>query len=206
MSLPKHDYLKTKCTSLGAEVKLIRQYERARFRKASKLLKNHIGYYGKGWDIHLDRSIAYHMDTANGLREHRLNVVQPEARWANLAYGMLRGQHYQWIERDAHIEPEWDRIEKLVLTFGERDNPRYNETLEERFKDWVDVAREYWKGMNKWRNAFVKEGKPLDVDAIGNNQIGYMEPNSEYMLNTKKAPKRAAYVPNTVCVDSEKGI
>ena len=192
MTQPKHDYLKTKVTSLRAEVKLILQFERARYRKASKFER-----LGK------TRSAAYNLDTANGLREHRLNVVQTEARWANIAYGMLRGHEYKAIERDAYNEPDWERIEKLVLSFGERDNPRYNQTLEYRFKDWVDRAREYWKSLS-WARS--EEAKVLDVDSIGNNQIGYMEPNSEYMLNTRKAKRRADYVPRKVCADSAQGI
>ena len=194
MSLPKHDYLKTKVTSLGAEVKLIRQYERARHRKASKFER-----------LNKDRSAQYNLDTANGLREHRLQVVQPEARWANIAYGFCLGKKYKQIENKAYIEPDWERVEKLVLTFAERDNPRHNQTVEYRFKEWVDDARDHWEAQRKW---WYPEGrnKVLEVDAIGNNQIGYMEPNSEYMLNTQKASKREVYMPNTVCVDSEQGI
>jgi hypothetical protein len=188
---PKHDYLKTKVTSLGAEAKLIRQYERARYRKASKLYDQ----------PNRSRTMQYNLETANGLREHRLQVVQPEARWANIAYGFCRGRKYRQIENIARVEPDWDRIEKLVLTFAERDNPRHNQTLEQRFKEWVDEARDWWEMV---ANADVSD--TLDVDVIGNNQIGFMEPNSEYQLNTRKAKKRAAYVPKTVCMDSEKGI
>jgi hypothetical protein len=196
--MSKHDYLKTKLTSLGAEVKLIRQYERNRYRKASKFEL-----------LNKDRSASYNLDTANGLREHRIKVVQPEARWSNIAYGFCRGRKYPQIEVFAYDEPDWDRIERLVLTFAERINPRYNQSVEERFKDWVDHARKYWADVAAAQTSEMmhmkKWAKPLEVDAVGNNQIGYMEPNSEYQLSLK-AKERANYVPNTVCLDSDKGI
>ena len=188
-----YDYIKTKCMSLGAEAKLIRQYERARFRKANKFLK-----------LEKDRSAAYNLRVANGLRQHRIFVVQPEARMANIAAGFLRGRKYYQIEKSAYTSPNWKRIETLVLTFAERDNPKYNQTVEERFKTWKNEAIYYYEtstpGLGK-----VSNNVKLEVDVVGNNQIGYMENGSEYQLSLK-AKRRAAYVPDTVCLNSEQGI
>jgi hypothetical protein len=71
-----------------------------------------------------------------GLRHHRIHVVRPEARAANIAYGFLRGRDYQRIENKAHEAPNWKRVEELVAKFGAGDR----RVVMQQFAAWKDAA------------------------------------------------------------------
>ena len=85
-------YLKIKVVSLAAEARLIRKEE-----------KRHRGT----------------SPTRFGLWHHRTEVVRPEARCANLAYGFLRGRPYFAMEKTCNTAPNWDRILKLAIRYGD---------------------------------------------------------------------------------------
>ena len=83
-------YLKIKIVSLAAEAKLIRKEEQKWKRRRRYLLRN-----GHAPTPTLSRAGTVFF----GLKDHRKGIVSDEARWAQLAYGFLRGLKYEQIER-----------------------------------------------------------------------------------------------------------
>ncbi len=69
----------------------------------------------------------------NGLHDHRIRVVRPAARNAQLAYGYLRGRDYRALERNPRTEPDWKAVRKLIAKYGYRPN---DGTLESQLEDW----------------------------------------------------------------------
>ena len=129
-----HSYLQTKAVSLALEAKYIRQQE-IKFTRQAKLAR----WRGK------DRNADWAERNRVGQYVHRVTAVREEARITNIARGFLKGLEYGKIERSAYSAPNWARIEKLVMLYGERDNPRYNQTIEERFIVWHHQAVEYFQ-------------------------------------------------------------
>jgi hypothetical protein len=60
--------------------------------------------------------------TAGRLREelhaHRTSVVRSEARSAQIAMWLIRGKQYATLEPTANSEPDWRRIENLIVKYG----------------------------------------------------------------------------------------
>lgn len=52
------------------------------------------------------------------IRAHRIDVVRPEARAAQLAYAFLRGKTYASVEAKCYLPPNWERVEQIVRKFG----------------------------------------------------------------------------------------
>lgn len=71
-----------------------------------------------------------------GLHLHRVNDVRKEARVAALVYGFLKGRSYRQMEPLAYSQPDWKRIEKLVMRYGEGD-PR---DIAQKFGAWMAEA------------------------------------------------------------------
>ena len=123
-------YLKIKVVSLAAEARLIRQEEN-RFRKRKPS----------------DRALA----ARQGLRQHRVGEIRPEARSACLAYAFLRGRTYQQAEGKAKSLPDWQRVGKLVERYCEAGpdsiargfvNSREKQEVMLRFEAWKTPALE----------------------------------------------------------------
>jgi hypothetical protein len=93
-------YLKVKIKSLAEEARIIR-------REEWQIKSKPVGYRESGWSAKLD-----------GLHNHRTQVVRPEARATQLAYGFLRGRLYSQIEAKASTEPSWDRVAAMVRKYG----------------------------------------------------------------------------------------
>lgn len=87
-------YLKVKIKSLAAEARIIR-HEEAKFPRGRR---NH--------------------QVSEGLRQHRRHDVRNEARWAQLAYGFLRGRPYHVMEAKTYSEPDWTRVAGLATKYG----------------------------------------------------------------------------------------
>lgn len=87
---------------------------------------------------HLRKPSAKAMEIFWGLRGHRVNVVRPEARATQIAYGFLRGRTLDQIEGSAISEPNWKRVEELVKKYGEGD---VTERMA-RFDAWRDPETE----------------------------------------------------------------
>jgi hypothetical protein len=68
------------------------------------------------------------------LREHRLDVVRPEARHSLLAYGFLRGRPYRAMEAKCYQEPDWDKVHDMALRFGGGDK----RDVAQRFAAWKE--------------------------------------------------------------------
>ena len=79
---------------------------------------------------------ARYVIVRHGLAEHRKGLVRSEARAANLAYGFVRGRSYKEIEQTCHNPPNWNRVEKLVTTYGEGDS----RDIAQRFAAWKAEA------------------------------------------------------------------
>lgn len=107
-------YLKIKVVSLAAEAKLIRREESKMKRRRSERAR----------------------DAFIGLRQHRINVVRPEARAACLAYAFLRGRPYRQVERVSYSLPDWTKVAKLVERYGDGDR----RDLARSFEAWKDEA------------------------------------------------------------------
>jgi hypothetical protein len=124
-----HDYLKVKALSLGAEARIIKDMENQRLAKA---YVNRL----RGKDA------SYHEKVYRGLNDHRRTIVRNEARWTNIARGFLRGHSYDAIERNSYQCPNWNRVEELVLKYGE-DDPK---DLAVRFAAWKAEALKGFNG------------------------------------------------------------
>jgi hypothetical protein len=109
-------YLKIKIVSLAAEARLIRREERR--------------YRGPKWGPSPVRL---------GLHRHRIHEVRPEARHALLAYGFLRGRSYRQIESRAGCVPNWDRVQDLILKYGEVAEADRATTIQ-RFAEWQSAG------------------------------------------------------------------
>lgn len=119
------DYLKTKCLSLTSEAKIIRRLERQRLKKARRAME-----LGK------DKSSEYNYRVFFGLRDHRIGDVRNEARHSNIAYGFIRGRSYNEIEKASRTQPNWKRIQELVVKYGEGDKT----TLFDKYTQWKNKA------------------------------------------------------------------
>ena len=53
------------------------------------------------------------------LNDHRLRVIRPEARAAQLAYAFIRGKDYASAEVGAKSEPDWKRVGEIALKYGD---------------------------------------------------------------------------------------
>lgn len=85
--------LKIKIKSLAAEAKIIRHAE----LKLKRLQK---------------------LDSREKVYLHRVNIVRPEARAAQLAYGFLRGRTYEQLEQNCEKPVPVHYLARLVHKFG----------------------------------------------------------------------------------------
>jgi hypothetical protein len=117
-------YLKVKIKSLAEEARIIRKETK---RARSYTIKK-------------------------GLDDHRKGAVRYEARHTHLAYGFLRGREYYQIEHTARTTPNWDKVRKMVKSYGVhypaeqfiryKDAQKHLEETLERFDLWVKAANE----------------------------------------------------------------
>jgi hypothetical protein len=158
-----HSYLQTKAVSLALEAKYIRKQER-RFVKKAKVAKL------KGRTF----SAEYFDKNREGQYLHRISVVRDEARATNIARGFLRDHSYAEIETTVHSKPNWERVEDLVFSYAERNNPKYNRSVEDRYGEWKKAAL---------LHLIENKVAPPKADTT---QYGYMEPGSEYQQSLRK--------------------
>ena len=86
------------------------------------------------------------------LRIHRVKTLRQEARAAQLALVFLRGKHaYHEIERTVRADnpPAWDRVERLVLRYGEPFSPtaRLNHQQRQEVHNELRTRLHAWKSM-----------------------------------------------------------
>ncbi len=108
--------LKIKIKSLAKEAQIIREEERRRLALTSDRKK--------------------YME----LREHRVGKVRSAARYAQLAYGFLRGKPYRTIEAKCHKgnEPFAKLLESEIVRFGEAFA---NEELYDAIRNWLKGSK-----------------------------------------------------------------
>lgn len=84
--------LSTKLSSLAAEARIIKAKEQRWLLKARNARNKQKIAVSEGslWTYH-------------HIRRHRLSVVRPEARAANIAFGFLNGRKYAEIEAKVHL-------------------------------------------------------------------------------------------------------
>lgn len=82
-------------------------------------------------------NVEYNSKVYWGLRQHRIDNVRKEARITALAYGFLKGKAFKQIEGTSYSHPNWNRIETLVMRYGEDYDV---EARRERFRKWKEDA------------------------------------------------------------------
>ncbi len=97
------------------------------------------------------------------LRDHRMKIVRPEVRAANLAMGFLNFVPYRDMERIAFTSPNWRKVYNNIVKFG--PNPDSQE-LRAKFEAWVDT---HAMGIAKTHNQ-----NPLK------DYAGYLSPTKHY--------------------------
>ena len=89
--------------------------------------------------------LRYGLDSNTAIRDYekywniahsRKNVVRKMARDVHLALAFLRGTHPLAVERTKKENPNWRRIEGLVVEFGEEDE----RILLQRLAEWKDAG------------------------------------------------------------------
>ena len=122
--------MKIKIKHLGEESRIIKN------EKAKWLRKAAIGRQ-KAKESGRENPAAPWMFDAIHL--HRVNVVRPEARDSNLAYGFIRGHSYATVEEKRYTDPNWRNVLDIVKRFY---NSRYgmNVHIEEKFAEWKAAA------------------------------------------------------------------
>jgi hypothetical protein len=150
-------YLKVKIKALADEARTIKAEERKWFQvetvRRYREVDGKLRQVGVTRTSHRKRTEMQkangHMGTPHplffGLRDHRIKVVRPEARAANLAYGFLRGRRYEQVENKAFEQPNWRRVEEIVRKFGVGDIRDIMQT----FASWKDGAKDYHERMTK---------------------------------------------------------
>lgn len=140
----KQTFLKLKIRHLAVEPAMIRQEARKsyrgsfrwRYRAALKKLFTHddIAAGRSKWDVLASpegrarfKALKAHNPPvafteepflAVRLNDHRLGVVRPEARAAQLAYAFIRGKDYAATEVGAKSDPNWRRVGEIVIKYG----------------------------------------------------------------------------------------
>lgn len=138
-------YLKIKIKSLAFEAADIHREEReqnpgARGRIRARRALARLNDLTDGQRKRLERRLVApnvnRMAAFWGLRDHRQNVVRPEARATLIAYGFMRGLPYSRIEASSRTSPNWKRVEELVKKYGEG---HINDRMSA-FQAWRDAA------------------------------------------------------------------
>jgi len=120
--------LKVKIKSLASETKIIKQEE----QKLLKHLRLQREYDPNQPKDFVNLNDIQHLIAREGLYAHRKNVVRPESRHTNLAYGFLQGKKtYKQIENTCRTIPDWDSVEKMVVRFSPEDYRVLKQKLEE---------------------------------------------------------------------------
>lgn len=148
------EYLKVKSASLAAESRIIRRRERHTLANA-RALSGIFSVRHKKDEPHpempektkrasaLDDAAQKAQEAYDlfwGLTHHRKNVVRKEARDTHIALHFLKGKPYDSVEEFAHSQPNWDNIERMVLKYSDKDDPR---VVKQRFEQWLQEA-EAW--------------------------------------------------------------
>lgn len=143
-------YLKIKLKHLGAEGR-INNEEQRKLKDTWRMEK---------WKAKAAARAAYQA-THQSVRKHKIDVVRPEARATNLAYGFLRGRPYAALEERFYDVPNWERVAQIVLDFGKNhDNVRNlnKEQIKQLLNEWVKNHRQYNNvGMFIWRKPNVND-------------------------------------------------
>ncbi len=119
-------YLKIKIVSLAAESRLIRSAERE-----WKKTKRHPRNRNKNAE-----------EIFFGLKDHRKGIVRDEARWAQIAYGFLRGLRYDQVERPKRKPVNRKRVAELAVKYYRDTDRLRNDTPQEIYNlvlKWLDA-------------------------------------------------------------------
>jgi hypothetical protein len=98
-------FLKVKVMSLVAESKIIRAQE-LKWKKSAARARQR------------EKDPKFAESNLFGLKTHRVCAVRNEARLTHLAYGFMLGNEYEAMEKKAYVEPNWDKIEKMISKYG----------------------------------------------------------------------------------------
>jgi hypothetical protein len=124
-------YLKIKVTSLSEEIKQIRRMELKKVKWAERARK------GKA----TAEKNARIQNEREGLYLHRIGLKN-ETRSAHIAASMLRGRSYSEIENFSWVQPDWNRVQRLVEKYSGMEP----QVSLQRFAQWKDEALEGFGG------------------------------------------------------------
>jgi hypothetical protein len=144
-------YLKVKQKHIGTEKNIIRHQELKWKEKARAAKERAAAEEAKKEKLLTVRD--HYLNRVHGLYDHRINIVRPEARATNIAYGYLRGHSYSEVENNviennfrlAGFSPSyakkklWNRVFKIVSDFSDLDL----ETAEREVKAWRKEHPQY---------------------------------------------------------------
>lgn len=154
-------HLKVKIKSLADEARIIKAEERRlkpkplkpglRKRLSTVLAQNDL-------DVHERASLKRRArkPTANQVagfwscRDHRLNVVRPEARRTLVAYGFMRGLDYLRIENprpeNKLTNDDWGAIKSMVVRHAPRA-VKDRVAVESKFDIWMTKSLQAWEAV-----------------------------------------------------------
>lgn len=81
------------------------------------------------------------------MRLHRIQVVRSASRHTHLALGFIRGRAYGQLEAKAYVQPDWDRVKKMVKHYSAM-HP-YLTTASG--AEMVDRLVEFWASHPAWK-------------------------------------------------------
>lgn len=82
------------------------------------------------------------------LNAHRTGVVRREARHSLLAYGFLRYRSYASMEAKCYEAPSWDKVRRIVKSFGIQNDKELKEEQDARFEEWLAEAKAHIEAVN----------------------------------------------------------
>ncbi len=106
--------LKIKLIDLAQEAKTIRRFERKLLTSARKRRARQ------------DEAAERFQSEYKILNDHRKDIVRPEARATQLAYGYIRGKRYRQIEQFSYEPPNWSKVEKMIKKYGDFDRNAFD--------------------------------------------------------------------------------
>lgn len=106
--MPRLTELKIKIKSLADEKRTIKHEVRKLGRQISHVTLSK-GECPELWKLRATQGSVFW---------HGHDDVRAEIRSAHLAYGYMRGRSYKQLEAKCREEPNWDRVTRIVRSFG----------------------------------------------------------------------------------------
>jgi len=163
-------YLRIKLKHLALEPALVKLEERkkrqshqrwrnreyARIIEKDEGLRKEVETNGSSKKLQAERVPYENPWLAVEMQTHRVRVIRPEARAAQLAYAFLRGKSYDSVEPTSKYTPPMNRVAELVVKYGEQTDKKV--ALDELIT-WVEASGRFKWQKAGWFSPVVKEQK-----------------------------------------------